>query len=60
VFLEPATLIIRRTINFTDVKEDILTYEVSDQAVEAASGLLEDKAANITLSFCSGLDICPS
>jgi hypothetical protein len=48
------------TINFADTEKDILTYEVSDQAVEAAAALLEGQGKNATISFCSGLDSCPS
>jgi hypothetical protein len=43
-----------------DLKEDILIYEVSDQALEAAAGIMEGQAKNATISFCSGLDTCPS
>jgi hypothetical protein len=46
--------------NFADVGEDILHYEVSDEALEAAAGLQEDQAKNATVAFCSGLDTCPS
>ena len=37
-----------------------LPVEVSDQALEAAAGLLEGEAKSQTISFCSGLDTCPS
>ncbi|MFY9838351.1 MAG: hypothetical protein WAK55_18155 [Xanthobacteraceae bacterium] len=48
-------------INFTDIEEAILNFsEVSDQALEAAAGLLEGQAKSVTISFCSGLDTCPS
>jgi hypothetical protein len=47
-------------INFAHIEDDILIYEVSDQALEAAAGIPEGKAANLTLAFCSGLDTCPS
>jgi hypothetical protein len=40
--------------------EEILSYEVSDQALEAAAGSLKDKAGAFTVSFCSGLDTCPA
>jgi hypothetical protein len=50
----------RSITNFADVEEDILIYEVPDQALEAAAGLLEGEAKNATISFCSGLDTCPS
>jgi hypothetical protein len=39
---------------------DILVYEVSDQALEAAAVIMEGQAKNVTISFCSGLDSCPS
>jgi hypothetical protein len=41
-------------------QEDILIYKVSDQALEAAAGIMEGQAKNVTISFCSGLDSCPS
>jgi hypothetical protein len=47
-------------ITFMDSEEDILTYEVSDQALEGAAEVWEGKAASVTLAFCSGLDTCPS
>jgi hypothetical protein len=46
--------------NFTEVENDILNYEVADEVVEAAAALLEGQAKNATISFCSGLDSCPS
>ena len=41
---------------FADIEENILNYEVADEAVEAAAGILEGQAKNATISFCSGLD----
>jgi hypothetical protein len=49
-----------RITNLADVEEDILLYEVSDEDVETAAGLLEGQAKSQTISFCSGLDTCPS
>lgn len=46
-------------MNF-DVEDHILAYEVADEAVEAAAGILEGQAKSVTISFCSGLDTCPS
>jgi hypothetical protein len=46
--------------NVADVENDILNYEVADEAVEAAAALLEGQARNATVAFCSGLDTCPS
>jgi hypothetical protein len=47
-------------INFADVEDDILNYEATDEAVEAAAGIFEGQVKNATISFCSGLDTCPS
>jgi hypothetical protein len=47
-------------INFADVGDDILSYEVADEAVEAAAALFEGQAKNPTIAFCSGLDTCPA
>jgi hypothetical protein len=41
-------------------EEEILTYEVSDEALEAAAGTVKEKAGAFTLAFCSGLDTCPA
>jgi hypothetical protein len=46
--------------NLADGEVDILNYEVADEAVEAAAALFEGQAKNATISFCSGLDSCPS
>jgi hypothetical protein len=42
------------------IEEAILSYEVSDEALEAAAGTMKDKAGSFTLAFCSGLDTCPA
>jgi hypothetical protein len=41
-------------------EEEMVTYEVSDEALEAAAGVIKDKAGAFTLAFCSGLDTCPA
>ena len=46
-------------IDLAAVEDDILNYEVADEAVEAAA-LFEGQAKNATIAFCSGLDTCPS
>jgi len=38
-------------------EEDLLTHEVSDEALEAAGG--GDAAGNYTLAACTGLSECP-
>src|SRR5262249_16919627 len=40
--------------------ERIFSFEVSDEALEAAAGSVKEKAGAFTLAFCSGLDTCPS
>jgi hypothetical protein len=65
---EPEKIILTRksdtmdqgTTNFAEADEELLNYDASDQLLEAASGIMDGKAANFTLSFCSGLDTCPS
>lgn len=41
-------------------EEEILSFEVSDEALEMAAGSVKEKAGAFTLAFCSGLDTCPS
>ena len=41
-------------------EEETLTFEVSDEALEAAAGSVKEKAGAFTLAFCSGLDTCPA
>jgi hypothetical protein len=48
------------TIGLDPTEEEILTYEVSDDALESAAATLKDKAGSATISFCSGLDTCPA
>ena len=48
------------TDKYIDREEEILSFEVSDAALEAAAGSGKEKAGAFTLAFCSGLDTCPS
>ncbi|MGC1776725.1 MAG: hypothetical protein WBB34_02185 [Xanthobacteraceae bacterium] len=41
-------------------EEEILTFDVSDEALEAAAVTVTEKAGAFTLAFCSGLDTCPA
>ena len=41
----------------TFYEENLLTYEVSDEALETAGGT--EIAANFTLGSCTGLSECP-
>ncbi|HMF23968.1 MAG TPA: hypothetical protein VKG24_17840 [Pseudolabrys sp.] len=42
-----------------DSKEDLLLFEISDEALETAAGIRNEKAVNFTLGACSGLSVCP-
>jgi hypothetical protein len=42
-----------------DQIEAILTYEISDEALEAAAGTGSETATHYTLYFCTALDLCP-
>lgn len=42
----------------TSNEEDLLTYEISDEALEAAGE--NETAGNYTLAACTGLSVCPS
>lgn len=39
-------------------EQDLLTYEVSDEALETAGG--NEMARNYTLAACTGLSECPA
>lgn len=43
----------------TDQTEEILTYELSDEALEIAAGTGSEIAGRYTLYFCTALDLCP-
>ena len=47
------------TIGLDRPEEEILTYEVSDEALETAAGTGTAKAANYTLYYCTALHLCP-
>jgi hypothetical protein len=37
----------------------IITYKISDEALETAAGTEKEKASNYTLGACTGLAVCP-
>jgi hypothetical protein len=47
------------TIRLDQIEEEILAYEVSDEALETAAGTGKEKAGHYTLGFCTGLTACP-
>jgi hypothetical protein len=46
------------TIGSTE--ELTLSYDVTDEALEMAAAMAGDKAAALTVAFCTGLDSCPA
>jgi hypothetical protein len=48
------------TIGLDQTEEEILTYEVSDEALEATAGTRKEKAGNYTFGACTGLSVCPA
>jgi hypothetical protein len=40
--------------------EEALNFDISDTVLEAAAGEIKHKAGSQTISFCSGIDTCPS
>jgi hypothetical protein len=48
------------THTIEQTEEEILSFQVSDEALEAAAVSVKDNAGAFTLAFCSGLDTCPS
>jgi hypothetical protein len=50
-------------MNHTTIRhpdEEILIFEVSDEALEAAAGSMREKAGAFTMAFCSTVNSCPS
>jgi hypothetical protein len=41
-------------------REEALNFDISDTALEAAAAEIKYKASSQTISFCSGIDTCPS
>ena len=48
------------TIGLDQTEERMLAYEISDETLETAAGTAREKARNMTLFFCTYLDICPA
>jgi hypothetical protein len=46
------------TIGLEQTEKEILTFEVSDAALETAAGSAKEKT-NFTLGSCTGLSDCP-
>lgn len=49
----------KTTIGLEQTEQEILAFDVSDEALEAAAGTVRENAANYTLAACTGLSVCP-
>jgi hypothetical protein len=47
------------SMGFDQTEEEMLTCEVSDEALESAAGTESEKAGNYTLAWCTWLTGCP-
>jgi hypothetical protein len=47
------------TTGLEQTEQEILTFELSDETLEAAAGTMQEKAVNYTLGACTGLSVCP-
>ena len=45
--------------NIDQTEEEVLGFDVSDEALETAGSTGKEKAGNYTLGFCTGLSACP-
>jgi hypothetical protein len=43
----------------SDLDQMDLAFEVSDEMLETAAGIEMGKPKAVTVSFCSGLSVCP-
>jgi hypothetical protein len=48
------------TMGLEQTEQEVLAFEVSDEALEAAAGTVRENAVNYTLAACSGLSVCPA
>jgi hypothetical protein len=49
-----------QSVGLEESEEEILICRASDEALEAAAAILKERVGSFTLSFCSGLDTCPT
>ncbi|MGE5163779.1 MAG: hypothetical protein ACM3IH_07105 [Sphingobacteriales bacterium] len=47
-------------VGLEQTEEEMLIYEVSDEALETAAGTGREKAGSFTISLCTGLIGCPA
>jgi hypothetical protein len=50
----------KTTIGLEQAEREILAFEVSDEALEAAAATERENAGNYTLGSCTGFSVCPA
>ena len=55
----PVALAIANASNLHEANEEILTHEVSDEALEAAA-MVKERVGNFTVSYCTVFSNCPA
>jgi hypothetical protein len=48
------------TVGLEQTEQEIVAFDVSDEALEASAGTAGETAANYTLGACTGLSVCPA
>lgn len=49
-----------KSLDFQESTGEVLIYTVSDETLEDAAAILKERVGSFTLSFCTGLDTCPT
>jgi hypothetical protein len=49
-----------QSLSLHESEEEVLVFRICDEALEAAAAILKERVGSFTLSFCSGLDSCPT
>jgi hypothetical protein len=47
-------------LSLHESEEEVFVVRICDEALEAAAAILKERVGSFTLSFCSGLDSCPT
>jgi len=51
---------VKTAMEIEQTEQEILVLgEVTDEALEAAAGAMDDNAASYTLGSCTGISVCP-
>jgi hypothetical protein len=52
------SIMTKTTMGYQQIEEEVLAFEVSDEALESAAGTTKEQV-NYTLGACTGLSVCP-